>query len=138
MWGLDLSLLGQNCSLVIPMSVCSVAQLCLTLCASMDYSPPGSSIHGIFPGKNTGVSCRFFLQGNLPHPGIELESHTSCLGRWVLYHTCHLGSLSPYHDPTPYGSFSTSSVVEDSFWESLIFSIKSCSVFLLCHPVLSF
>ena len=97
MWGLGPPLLGQNfCSLVIPLSVCSVAQLCLTLCASMDYSPPGSSIHGIFPGKNTGVSCCFFLQGNLPHPGIELESYTSCIGRWVLYHKCHLGSLSPF------------------------------------------
>ena len=25
-----------------------VAQLCLTFCDSMDCSPPGSSIHGIF------------------------------------------------------------------------------------------
>ena len=24
-----------------------VAQLCLTLCDPMDYSPPGSSVHGI-------------------------------------------------------------------------------------------
>ena len=28
--------------------VCSVAQLCLILCDPMDYSPPGSSVHGIF------------------------------------------------------------------------------------------
>ena len=34
-----------------------VAQLCLTLCDPMDYSLPGSSIHGIFPGKSTGVGC---------------------------------------------------------------------------------
>ena len=27
--------------------VCSVAQLCLTLCDSMDSNPPGSSVHGI-------------------------------------------------------------------------------------------
>ena len=26
------------------------------------YSPPGSSVHGIFPGKNTGVGCYFLLQ----------------------------------------------------------------------------
>ena len=37
----------------------------------MDCSLPGSSIHGIFPGKNTGVGCHFPLQGNLPDPGIE-------------------------------------------------------------------
>ena len=34
-----------------------VAQSCPTLCDSMDCSPPGSSVHGIFPGKNTQVGC---------------------------------------------------------------------------------
>jgi len=28
---------------------------CLTLCNPMDYSLPSSSVHGIFPGKNTEV-----------------------------------------------------------------------------------
>ena len=28
-----------------------VAQLCRTLCDSMDCSPPGSSVHGIFQAK---------------------------------------------------------------------------------------
>ena len=32
---------------------------------------PGSSVHGISPGKNTGVDCHDILQGNLPNPGIE-------------------------------------------------------------------
>ena len=30
---------------------CSVAQLCLTLCDPMDYSPPGSSAHGILQAR---------------------------------------------------------------------------------------
>ena len=30
-------------------------QLCPTLCDPVDCSPPGSSVHGDFPGKNTGV-----------------------------------------------------------------------------------
>jgi len=30
----------------------------------MDCSPPGSSVHGILPGKNTGVSCHALLQGS--------------------------------------------------------------------------
>ena len=34
-----------------------VAQSCLTLHDTMDCSPPGSSVHGIFPGKRTGVGC---------------------------------------------------------------------------------
>ena len=29
----------------------------------MDCSPPGSSVHGIFSGKNTGASCHFLLWG---------------------------------------------------------------------------
>ena len=29
-------------------------------------SPPGTSTHGIFPGKNTGVGCHFPLQGIFP------------------------------------------------------------------------
>ena len=37
-------------------------QSCLTLCDPMDCSLPGSSIHGIFPGKNSGVGCHFLLQ----------------------------------------------------------------------------
>ena len=37
-------------------------QSCLTLCNPMDSSPPGSSVHGNSPGKNTGVGCHFLLQ----------------------------------------------------------------------------
>ena len=40
----------------------------------MDCSPPGSSVHGDFPDKNTGVGCHFLLQGNLPDPGIKPRS----------------------------------------------------------------
>ena len=38
-------------------------QMCLTLCSPMDCSPPGSSVHGDSPGKNTGVGCHALLQG---------------------------------------------------------------------------
>ena len=44
------------------MCVCEVAQSCLTLCAPMDCSPPGSSVHGIFQAGilewDTISSCR--------------------------------------------------------------------------------
>ena len=36
---------------------------CLTLCDPIPCSPPGSSVHGIFPDKNTGVGCHALLQG---------------------------------------------------------------------------
>ena len=41
----------------------SESQSCLTFCNPMDCSLPGSSVHGDSPGKNTGVGCRFLLQG---------------------------------------------------------------------------
>ena len=37
-----------------------VAQSCSTLRDPIDCSPPGSSVHGIFPGKSTGVGAIAF------------------------------------------------------------------------------
>ena len=48
---------------------CLVAQSCLTLCDPMDCSPPGSSVDGDSPGKNTGVGCHALLQGIFPTQG---------------------------------------------------------------------
>ena len=36
------------------------------LCNPMDCSPPGSSVHRIFSGKNTAVGSHFTLQGIFP------------------------------------------------------------------------
>ena len=48
-----------------------VAQSCLTLCNLMDCSPPGSSVHGNSPGKNTGVGCYALLQGIFSTQGLN-------------------------------------------------------------------
>ena len=53
---------------------------------SLDCSPPGSSVHGNSPGKNTGVDCHALLQRNLPNPGLP-----HC--RQILYQLSHKGSL---------------------------------------------
>ena len=45
---------------------CLAAQLCPTLCDSVDCSPPGSSVHGVSQGRT--------LEWVLPDPGIELGS----------------------------------------------------------------
>ena len=37
----------------------------------MDCSPPGSFLHGIFPGKNPRAGCHFLLQGIFPTPGLN-------------------------------------------------------------------
>ena len=39
-------------------------QSCPTLCDPMGSSSPGSSVHEIFPGKNTGVGCHFLLRSD--------------------------------------------------------------------------
>ena len=52
--------------------LCSVIQVCPTLCDPMDYSPPGSSVHGILQERILEWVSHFFLQGNLlPDPGLE-------------------------------------------------------------------
>ena len=80
-WGLVVRKLGKAASgLGTPGERCvcvSVsAQSCLILCNPMDYSLPGSSVHGNFhsrklslPDKNTGVGCHLLLQGLFPSQG---------------------------------------------------------------------
>ena len=48
----------------------SVAQLYLTLCNPMDYSPPGSSVQG-FPRQEHWSGLPFPSPGDLPNPGME-------------------------------------------------------------------
>ena len=50
------------------------------------YGPPGSSVHGIFSGKNTGVGSHFLLQGNLPNLGIKPVSPTLQMDSLLLSH----------------------------------------------------
>ena len=40
-----------------------VAQSCLILCDPMDCEPAKLLCSWDFPNRNTGVGCRFFLQG---------------------------------------------------------------------------
>ena len=69
--------------------LCLVSQSCLTLCDPMDCGPPGSSVHGDSPGKNTGMGCHFLLQGIFPTRG--LNPGLPCC-RQILYSLSHQGS----------------------------------------------
>ena len=74
----------QNTQTAAPTKACCavLTQPCPTLCSPMDCSPPGSSLHGDSPGKNTGVGSHFFLQGIFPTQGLSAGlSHC----RWILY-----------------------------------------------------
>ena len=52
--------------------LCLVSQSCLILCNFVDCSPPGSSVHGDSPGKNTVTPS----SRDLPNLGIKLRSFT--------------------------------------------------------------
>ena len=71
------------CHPAISSSAIPFAQLCPTFCNPMDCSPPGSSVHGDSPNKNTGVGCHAVLQGIFPTQGSN-----SGLPHWrqILYH----------------------------------------------------
>ena len=70
-------------------TLCLGAQSCPTLCDPVDYSPPGSSVHGDSPAKNTGLGCHALLQGIFPTQGLNPDL-LQC--RQILYWLSHQGS----------------------------------------------
>ena len=73
--------------------MCSVTQSCPTLCDPMNGSPLGSSVRGIFLGKNTGVGSCFLLQGVFLTWKLKLQSPVSP--------ALQAGSLLPTHLGSP-------------------------------------
>ena len=81
-----------NCSLPCPcdrpcdsFALCSVAQSCLTLCDPVDCSPPGSSVHGIFPARILEWVAISSSRGS-SHPKDQTHGYPFLLTwRWILY-----------------------------------------------------
>ena len=61
----------------------------------MDYSPPGSSVHGDSPSKNTGVGCHALLQGIFSTQGLN-PGPPHC--KQILYSLSH-GEVQPTQNP---------------------------------------
>ena len=80
-----------------------------TLSNAMDCSLPGSSVHGILQARN-GLP---FPSGDLPRDQTRV-SYISCIGRWVLYHQHHLGSLLNQTHPVNFYSQLASQGFPDS------------------------
>ena len=77
------------------MSVCLLAksfQSCPTLCDPMDCNPPGSSVHGILQLRILEWVAMPSSRGSFWPRDRTHISYISCIGRWVLYHSHHLGS----------------------------------------------
>ena len=63
-------------------SCCLVAKLCPTLCNPMDYSLPGSPVHGIFQARMLEwVAISFSTGSSWPRD----QTHGSYIGRQTLY-----------------------------------------------------
>ena len=56
---------------IVSLLECSVAQLCLTLCNSMDCSPPGSSVHEILQARILEWVAMPLLQGIFQTQGLN-------------------------------------------------------------------
>ena len=83
----------------------------------MDCNPPGTSVHGDSPGKNTGVGCHALLQGIFPTQGSN-PGLTHC--KQILYRLSHQGSsISPTmgsnHENTFYTMVMVKQLISDFF-----------------------
>ena len=77
----ELTNLTKKCVLIgLSMCVCKLLQSCSTACNPINYSPPGSFVHGESSGKNLGVGCHVLLQGIFLTQG--LNPHHLCLLHW--------------------------------------------------------
>ena len=102
----------------------------------MDYSLPGSSVHGILQARILEWVAMPSSRGSSQPRDWTHVSYISCIGRWILYHLCLLGSpsLSPYfslnplfyppnrlhcfHSPTPHCIHRNFSKTKKSFFGS--------------------
>ena len=110
--------------------LCLAAQLRLPLCNPIDCSPPGSSVQGDSPGKNTGVGCHALLQGIFPTQGSN-PGLLYC--RWILFFFLQVDSLpsEPPGNPKNTG-------VGSLFLLQCIFSTQESNWDLLhCRRILS-
>ena len=65
---------------------CTGALSCPTPCDPMDYSLPGSSVHGIFQERILEWVAISSLGSSWPKDR-TCVSWASCIGRWILYHS---------------------------------------------------
>ena len=77
--------------------VCSVIQSSLTLCNPIDFSPPGTSVHGILQERILEwVAISFSRGSSRPRD----QTHISCTGRQILYHWATWEAPHSMHTPS--------------------------------------
>ena len=111
---------------IIWMRVSSVTQSCPTLCNPMDYTTPGSSVHGIVQARILS-GLPFPSPGDLPDPGIEpgfLALQTDSLPT-ELREVLKSIHLTPDAQATPWGVPTQGSPLHPSVWGMLLGSSGS-------------
>ena len=78
-------IISQNCLKGFPKSVVQSLSHVQLFCTPMDYTSPGSFVHGNSPGKTTGVGCHTLLQGIFSSQG---QNPGILHRRQILYHLC--------------------------------------------------
>ena len=139
----------SNVKPTLPCALCLVAQWCPTLHAPMDCNPPGSSVHGDSPGRNTGVGCHALLRGSSwPRDWTQLSRIAGGLftvwttreaqpGLLVMV-SCSVAKSCP----TPCDPVNCSTLASLSFTISGVCSLMSVEPVMpsnhpiLCHPLL--
>ena len=112
-------------------------QLCLTLCDPMDYSLPGSSVHGIFPARILEWVAFFF---------IYILSKFSLMSYWVIEQMAYILSSSCLVTKScltlcnPWTAAHQASLSFTISWSLLKFmsiqSVMPFNHFIFCHPLL--
>ena len=86
-WQKDINLLAQDGSKIfLHMHASSVIQVCPTLCALLDCSPIGSSVHGIFQARKLEWDAISSSKGSSQPRDRTQVSWIFCTGRQILYH----------------------------------------------------
>ena len=96
---LDQALTNKREKKILSCRHAKLLQSCSTLCDPMDYSLPGSSVHGVLQARILEWVAISFFRGSFWPRDWTWVSYVSCIGRWVLYH--HQASLWPYTWPWP-------------------------------------
>ena len=74
------------CYMLQSTRVCYMLQSRLTLCDPIDYSLPGSSVHGILQARKLELVAMPSSRGSSQLRDQTCISFVSCIGRWILYH----------------------------------------------------
>ena len=87
----------KRCCLMCVCVCCAKSlQSCPALRDPMDGSPPGLSDHGILQARLLEWGAISFSRGSSQPRDGTCNSYVSCIGRQILYHSRHLGTLNVY------------------------------------------